>query len=122
MTNWFTRNGKILINANGKLRGCCCDTADCDWVFTFTAGSSYSGSWSRRGGPCPTGTLHFNATFNGLRVAVFTKCGHGDMSFFENGTHDYDVVVDDGDCESVGYGCYQSAQVTVNDWWWEPDP
>lgn len=27
MTNWFTRNGKVLTD-NGKIRGCCCDGED----------------------------------------------------------------------------------------------
>ena len=127
MNNWYIRNGKVLMNSNGKLRGCCCGS--CDWsVEGFTASSyaSQSNAWTRTATDCPSGTMFFS--LRSSRNLTCYACGNqiGIERYVEGGYFafkDYSIQVPAG-CQTISIPVsvviITQTYLELGDWHWEP--
>ena len=128
MNNWYIRNGKVLMNSNGKLRGCCCESCS-DWsVHGFTASyyASTSNTWTRTATGCPSGTMYFS--LKSSRNLTCYACGNqiGIENYVEGGYFafkDYSIQVPAG-CQTVGISVpinvVTQTYLELGDWHWEP--
>lgn len=126
MTNWFTKNGKVL-TVNGKIRGCCCGS--CDWSvhgFTDSPWASQSNGWTRTATDCSSGTMYFS--LKSSRNLNCFACGNQiDIQYYYEGGHlafkDYSIQVPSG-CQTiaipVSITLVTNTWLALGDWHWEP--